>query len=406
MAYWKECTLSELGTVVGGATPSTKKTDNYVGGNISWITPKDLAGFSGRYISYGSRNITETGLKSCSAQLMPKNSILFSSRAPIGYTAIAGKELCTNQGFKSIVPNSNTDYMFLYYLLKYNKNAIEHMGSGTTFKEVSANTMRNIKVKVPVSLGEQRKIARILSSLDDKIEINTKINENLLQQIDEIYRSWYVDFGYTASSTTCTDLGTIPNGWHYDYLENLCQSVSITHKFNKGNLIFLNTGDIENGQILHSEYMRVSDMPGQAKKTIRPNDILYSEIRPVNKHFAYVNFPSEDYVVSTKLMVIRSKGIDSRRLYHFLTMKETLSKLQLQAESRSGTFPQIRFDNVGKLPILIADSKTEEEFIAILHAVYSQIESNNAENKKLTLIRDTLLPKLMSGMLDVSNLDI
>ncbi len=179
MAYWKECTLSELGTVVGGATPSTKKTDNYVGGNISWITPKDLAGFSGRYISYGSRNITETGLKSCSAQLMPKNSILFSSRAPIGYIAIAGKELCTNQGFKSIVPNSNTDYMFLYYLLKYNKNAIEHMGSGTTFKEVSANTMRNIKVKVPVSLGEQRKIARILSSLDDKIEINTKINENL-----------------------------------------------------------------------------------------------------------------------------------------------------------------------------------------------------------------------------------
>lgn len=299
------------------------------------------------------------------------------------------------------------DCDFLYYLLcdPTVRTRVLQLDIGAVQPSIKVPHLKNLEVEIP-DLDKQKKIARILNILDKKIAINKKVNENLLQQIDEIYRSWYVDFGYTASSTTCTDLGTIPNGWHYDYLENLCQSVSITHKFNKGNLIFLNTGDIENGQILHSEYMRVSDMPGQAKKTIRPNDILYSEIRPVNKHFAYVNFPSEDYVVSTKLMVIRSKGIDSRRLYHFLTMKETLSKLQLQAESRSGTFPQIRFDNVGKLPILIADSKTEEEFIAILHAVYSQIESNNAENKKLTLIRDTLLPKLMSGMLDVSNLDI
>ena len=301
----------------------------------------------------------------------------------------------------------NISKQYLYYVISQDSFFNYSMATSKGTKMPRGDKKAIMQYEVPCfSLEKQNRIAEILAAIDRKIKLNTEINENLLQQIDEIYRSWYVDFGYTASSTTCTDLGTIPNGWHYDYLENLCQSVSITHKFNKGNLIFLNTGDIENGQILHSEYMRVSDMPGQAKKTIRPNDILYSEIRPVNKHFAYVNFPSEDYVVSTKLMVIRSKGIDSRRLYHFLTMKETLSKLQLQAESRSGTFPQIRFDNVGKLPILIADSKTEEEFIAILHAVYSQIESNNAENKKLTLIRDTLLPKLMSGMLDVSNLDI
>ena len=179
MNTWKECTLSELGTIVGGATPSTKKAANYENGTISWITPKDLAGFTGRFISRGERNITKEGLRSCSAQLMPKNTILFSSRAPIGYIAIAKKELCTNQGFKSVVPNNNTDYMFLYYLLKYNKEAIEHMGSGTTFKEVSGNTMRNIKVKIPVSLEVQRKIAGILSLLDDKIELNTAINENL-----------------------------------------------------------------------------------------------------------------------------------------------------------------------------------------------------------------------------------
>ncbi len=179
MGDWKKCTISDLGTVVGGATPSTKNADNYDGGDISWITPKDLAGFSGRFISKGERNITEQGLKSCSTQLMPSHTVLFSSRAPIGYVAIAEKELCTNQGFKSVVPNENTDYMFLYYLLKYNRDKIEHLGSGTTFKEVSGNTMRGVEVVVPESLEEQKRIASILSGIDSKIETNREINDNL-----------------------------------------------------------------------------------------------------------------------------------------------------------------------------------------------------------------------------------
>lgn len=180
MTNWKICTIGDLGMVIGGATPSTKAAENYDGGTIAWITPKDLAGFSGRFISYGERNITKQGLKSCSAKLMPKHTVLFSSRAPIGYIAIANQELCTNQGFKSVVPNDDTDYKFLYYLLKYNKNKIENLGSGTTFKEVSGSTMRDIEVSVPTSIEEQRKIASVLSLLDDKIEKNASINKNLV----------------------------------------------------------------------------------------------------------------------------------------------------------------------------------------------------------------------------------
>lgn len=182
MSEWKECTIADLGEVVGGATPSTKKPENYENGMISWITPKDLSNFSGRFIFRGERNITEMGLNSCSTRLLPPNTVLFSSRAPIGYVAIAAKEMCTNQGFKSVIPNSNTDYMFLYYLLKFNKDKIENMGSGTTFKEVSGNTMRSIKIRVPVDLEEQRRIAAVLSAIDDKIELNTHINENLRLQ--------------------------------------------------------------------------------------------------------------------------------------------------------------------------------------------------------------------------------
>ena len=180
MAGWRECTIADLGTVIGGATPSTKDPENYEAGNIPWITPKDLSTFSDRYISRGERNITEKGLKGCSAQLMPRHSVLFTSRAPIGYIAIAENEVCTNQGFKSVVPNDRTDYLFLYYLLKYNKDRIESLGSGTTFKEVSGSTMRRITVMVPDSFESQKAIGRYLDSIDTKIETNRRINENLV----------------------------------------------------------------------------------------------------------------------------------------------------------------------------------------------------------------------------------
>ena len=213
MAKWKECAISDIGIVVGGATPSTKKPENYEGGTIPWITPKDLSTFSGRYICCGERNITEAGLKSCSAQMIPSHSVLFSSRAPIGYIAIAQNAVCTNQGFKSVVPKEGTDYLFLYYLLKYNKGKIEHMGSGTTFKEVSGNTMKNIRVNVPIDVEDQRKIASVLDRIDSKIEQNTNINKNLEQQAQAYFNELFVVNAVpTWSECTLSDIGTIVAG--------------------------------------------------------------------------------------------------------------------------------------------------------------------------------------------------
>lgn len=393
---WKECTIADIGTVVGGATPSTKDAANYENGTIAWITPKDLSTFRGRYIENGERNITESGFKSCSTQLLPPKTVLFSSRAPIGYVAIAKNEVCTNQGFKSVIPYAETDPLFLYYLLKYNKDAIEKMGSGTTFKEVSGNIMRNIAVKVPVKKEDQRRIAELLGSFDDKIEENEKINDNLYQQLDTIYRASYP---YLPSDE-------LPAGWNCVPLGTLCDSISIKHSFDKEKLVFLNTGDIENGHFLHSTYSLVQEMPGQAKKSIKTNDILYSEIRPINRHFAFVNFQADDYVVSTKLMVIRSREMDSRRLYHFLTTQDVINELQIEAESRSGTFPQIRFENIQRLPIIIAPPDIELQFTQVLKYYYNMIDSNIFENQYLATLRDSILPKLMSGEIDVSKLDI
>ena len=178
-----EVRLADIGKIVGGATPSTKRTD-YYDGKIAWITPKDLSGYHTRWICSGQRNITQKGFDSCSTQILPKGSVLFSSRAPIGYVAIAKNPLCTNQGFKSIVPDKNIiSPLFLYYLLKCYTPKIEAMASGTTFKEVSGATMKNFRVPIPRSLEEQDRIARTLGSLDDKIETNKKIIDNLDQQL-------------------------------------------------------------------------------------------------------------------------------------------------------------------------------------------------------------------------------
>lgn len=175
----KKVKISDLGEIVGGATPSTKNPE-FFQGSIPWITPKDLADYNYRYISYGERSISQEALDSCSTRLLPKNSVLFSSRAPIGYVAIAKNELCTNQGFKSIIPNTEVvDPLFLYYLLKSSADHIASYGVGTTFKELSGKTFGQIELLIPESVPEQKKIAQVLGALDDAIELNRTINDNL-----------------------------------------------------------------------------------------------------------------------------------------------------------------------------------------------------------------------------------
>lgn len=161
--------LREVGTIISGATPKTTDSTNF-GGDIPWITPADLSGYTEKYIAGGARNLTEKGYNSCSTQLMPANSVVFSSRAPIGYVAIAKNPLCTNQGFKSIIPCDSVNSEYLYYQLKYLRNEIKELGTGTTFKEISGTKFGEIEVVIP-SLSKQAKaVARIedlFSQLDD-----------------------------------------------------------------------------------------------------------------------------------------------------------------------------------------------------------------------------------------------
>ena len=146
---WAIGTISDLGTVVGGSTPSKAKPEYYTESGIAWITPKDLSINKSKFVSHGENDITELGLKNSSAAIMPEGTVLFSSRAPIGYIAIAAGEVTTNQGFKSVVPKPVIGTPFVYFFLKNTLPVIEGMASGSTFKEVSGSTMKNVPAVIP-----------------------------------------------------------------------------------------------------------------------------------------------------------------------------------------------------------------------------------------------------------------
>ena len=146
---WAIGTISDLGTVVGGSTPSKAKPEYYTESGIAWITPKDLSNNKSKFVSHGENDITELGLRNSSASIMPEGTVLFSSRAPIGYIAIAAGEVTTNQGFKSVVPKPEIGTPFVYFFLKNTLPVIEGMASGSTFKEVSGSTMKNVPAVIP-----------------------------------------------------------------------------------------------------------------------------------------------------------------------------------------------------------------------------------------------------------------
>ena len=402
--YYK---IDDIGKVVSGGTPSTSKNE-YWYGDIGWITPKDLSSYDDIYISQGERNITEEGLNNSSAKLVPKNTVLMTSRAPIGYIAIADNELSTNQGFKSLICDENIcHYKYFYYWLKLNIKYIINNSSGSTFNEISGGTFKNLEISLP-SITEQKVISSVLWTLDEKISVLKKINKNLNKIIRLLYNSWFVNFlPFQNEEFNDTYMGKIPNNWEIKNLSEVCDTISETFDKNAKNIVLINTSDVYNGKVLNHEFVPNENIKGQFKKLFKKNDILYSEIRPANKHYAFVNFNSNNYVASTKLMVLRAKSniIIPYILYLFLTSKDMIMEFSLLAESRSGTFPQITFNEIKHEKVIVAPLEVYEDFWNNIESLVEKQYIIDDEIIKLTQLRDTLLPKLMSGEIDVSKIN-
>lgn len=398
MAEWIKCKISDIGTVVGGATPSTKKPENYENGTIAWITPKDLSTFNGRYIQHGKRNITETGLNSCSTRLLPKNTVLFSSRAPIGYVAIAANDVCTNQGFKSVVPNENTDPVFLYYLLKYNKDKIESMGSGTTFKEVSGNTMKNIIVSIPIDKKVQEKIVSVLSSIDDKIEENEKINNNLEQQAMALFKSWFIDYEpFDRQSPTTWKSGVLGD---FVEIKRGGSPRPIQNFLSDSGLHWLKISDATCVSSPFINEIKEYIIVGGLKKTVflkAGNLVLSNSATPGLPKILDI-----DTCIHDGWLYFPSSKFSNEYLYlYFKHIRDNLVAL-----GNGSVFTNLKTDILKNYPTNLPTDDVLSKFDEVIKPMFSMILSKTRESKKLMEIRDSLLPKLMSDELDVSDIDL
>jgi type I restriction enzyme S subunit len=220
---WKAVQIGAVTKIVSGSTPKSGNPA-FWGGSIPWATPTDLSGLETKELSATGRKITKEGYESCSANMLPARSVLFSSRAPIGLVAINKEPVCTNQGFKSFVPDTaRLSSDFLYWWLKCNRASLEHLGRGATFKEVSKSIIETVEIPLP-PLDEQKRIAAILDAAD---ALRAKRRQSIAQ-LDALIQSTFLDlFG---------DPVTNPMGWDDStLLSNMAEIVSGVTKGRKLN---------------------------------------------------------------------------------------------------------------------------------------------------------------------------
>jgi type I restriction enzyme S subunit len=380
---WVERNVEEVANVFGGGTPSTKDETNF-NGEIPWITPKDLSGYPFRYISRGERNISERGLNCSSAKLLPIGAVLLTTRAPVGYVAIAANPVSTNQGFHSLVPRNGYSSEFIYYLLKANTEYLKSNASGTTFGELSGSTLKRLKFVFP-SIPEQRAIADLLGSLDDKIELNRRMNATLESMARAVFRQWFVESGEAK-------------GWKVVPLPEVID-VNPSRSLKKGEVAL---------------YLDMANMPTQGHRAIewvdRPfgsgtkfinGDTLLARITPCleNGKTAFVDFLADDQVGwgSTEYIILRPKPPLPLEYGYYLARSEELRNHTIQNMTGTSGRQRAPASCYDKYMLAVPPESLANRFGDFARSVMAKIRSNDEQSRTLAVLRDALLPRLMSG---------
>lgn len=332
-------------------------------------------------------------------RIAKKNSILMSVRAPVGDLNIANTELCIGRGLSSVnMKNGNNE--FLYYLLKNFKNRIISKETGTVFGSINKSGIENLKLPFP-NEKEQERIASILFSLDDKIELNNQINKNLEQIAEAIFKRWFIDFEfpnengepYKSSGGEMVDskLGLIPKGWKIEKLKKNIRFVK-----GKKPKIILKEKSIE-----LSKYLTINVLLGKDYLYAHPNSAILAEKDNIlmvmdGASSGKIYFGANGIVASTLAKVkILNNNLSTEYMYHFLKYNEN----EINNHTTGSAIPHTDKNFVLSLKIVLPDANNImfRKFNKTIGSIENKIIQNNDENKRLAKIRDSLLPKLMSG---------
>ena len=385
--------LRDIGDIVSGATPKTAIAENF-GGDIPWLTPADLSGYTQKYISCGARNLTKQGYDSCSTQIMPTGTVLFSSRAPIGYVAIAKNPICTNQGFKSIVPKSFINSEFLYYQLIYLRKTIQDMGSGTTFKEISATKFGTVQVTVPPLPEQERIVSRIeelFSQLDASVAELKTAKERL-----RVYRQAVLKeaFDKIENSVPMSKVATMIDP----------QPSHRTPPEVEGGIPYIGIGDIDykHNRIMFESARKVSPMLLEEHRNrykITSGDFIMGKIGTIGKPFR-LKLP-QNYTLSANVILIQH---DSKKIlpeFLFWQFSSPLITTQLSDGAVATSQAAFGIKKARNLSIKICPLSTQKVILGKLEekmSVCDSIEKTvDTALQQAEALRQSILKKAFEG---------
>lgn len=375
--------LAELGTIVTGKTPSTKCKE-YWNGCVPFVTPKDIQGT--KHIFSTERNISDIGLISAKGVSLPPNSICVSCIGNIGYVGKTTTQCISNQQINTIIPFSKVNSDYVYYLIKwlwpFFKN---YEGQSTTLSIL--NKTQFSKIEIPKhSLQQQNAIAAVLNCFDDKIEENERINDNLADLLQTIYQERFDDAGLVANQGTLSDICS------YSRDKVAVSKLNISTYFSTENMLSGKAGSTV-----------ATSLPTTARTTAcHKGDTLVSNIRPYFKKIVYC----EDECGCSTDVLCFTPDQPQYSAYLFSTLYVDKFFAFMVAGSKGTKMPRGDKQQIMTYPIVLPSEAALDEFNAVVLPLIEQIYSNRAENKRLSLLRNTLLPKLMSGELDVSDIEI
>ena len=380
--------LSEIMDMIVGGTPKTSKPE-YWNGDIPWLTVKDFNN-DYRYVYHTEKSITQLGLNNSSTKILNRGDVIISARGTVGKIATIPYPMAFNQSCYGLKAKKNiVSEDFLYYLIKHSIFLLKKNTHGSVFDTITCETFKNIDVEIP-SIDVQNKISSVLSAIDDKIELNSKINNNLEQQAKALFKSWFIDFDHFS------DDGTMPSNWRIG-------TVSEIIEFHDSKRIPLSGAQRAKMDKVYPYYGATSLMDYVDNYLFDGIYLLLGEDGTVvdSLGFPILQYVYGQFWVNNHAHIITGKdGFSVEELYLFFSLTNIKSIVTGAVQQK------VSQQNLKKVPAIIPSKDALNSFDELIQPIFSQIRNLRDENACLVNLRDTLLPKLMSGELNVSNIDL
>lgn len=397
MKKWKTARLGDYCSFQEGYVNPSQRNPDYFDGDIKWIRAVDL---NDGYIYDTSRKLTTAGFHSAgkSALLFKPETIVISKSGTIGRLGIIKDYMCGNRATINIVPKANADLYFIFYLLLSNQKMISDLAVGSVQRNLYVSILENASFSFP-DLDEQKQIGRFISSITNKITVNNRLNDNLLQQALAIFTSWFIRFDQFS--------GIKPDNWETTSLDNLCSLISrgVTPKYDDASdQIVINQKCIRN-HMLDLLPARRHRPKAVNEKWLKYGDLLINSTgEGTLGRSAQVYFEPYNMTVDSHVTIVRPA---QEHLIFYVGMWGLLHEREIEALHTGSTGQtELPRERLKSMEILLPDRDTLIHFDESISPMAQMIIRNQRENARLALLRDSLLPRLMSGEIDVSSVTL